>query len=481
VSNREENIETQLLRMEAEIADLERAVSYYRDLADEVASYNVQVDSEVIMLKRNLDEKRLGYQILLALHEIIGSSIDIDSFFASTLELILTTLKMDRVAVLWSISGKPNTFKAKWHLGYSEEEVKTSFAEPFDLKPINEAVKSELLFNRSTRKTEFEQDLCNRLLLPFLVGTRIQNKGKTVGWLIAGREKEALPFYPPLMPENVATFEVMAGFVKATYFNFQLYNNLEKANARLENYNQELEQKVIERTRDIEESRKDLEIEKNKSDELLLNILPADVAEELKENGYYSAKRLDEISILFTDFVDFTKHAESMSPEDLVSDLDDCFRAFDNIITKYGLEKIKTIGDSYMAAGGVIHSEDHEGVRNVILAGMEMQKFVMTEFHSHSRTLKEPFHMRLGINTGPVVAGIVGVKKFQYDIWGDTVNTASRMESNGMVGKVNISLNTYNFVKNLPEFEFEARGKIEVKGKGEIEMYFVSLREGFKL
>lgn len=467
-------LEDELERHKNAMADLERSIGYYRGLADEVASYNVQVDSELIILKRNLEEKKLGYKILLALHEIIGSTIDIEAFFGSTLKLILTTLKMDRVIVLWKEEDSNDTFKARWHLGYSVNEASENLSKPLDFKSNDGHEITHILINRATRKSEFQETLCKNLMLPFMVGTRIEDAGTTVGWLIAGREKEALPFYPPMLPENLATFEVMAGFIKATYFNFQLYNRLEQANARLEEYNQKLEQKVIERTRKIEQSRKELAIEKDKSDALLLNILPADVAEELKENGYYSAKRLDEITILFTDFVDFTKRAENMSPENLVSDLDECFRAFDNIITKYGLEKIKTIGDSYMAAGGVKHSEDHEGVRNVIEAALEMQDFVTNDFKTHSPNFTSAFQMRVGINTGPVVAGIVGIKKFQYDIWGDTVNTASRMESKGAIGKVNISRNTYEFIKDIPSFQFEPRGKIEVKGKGLVEMFFVS-------
>ncbi|MCB9245446.1 MAG: hypothetical protein H6606_03365 [Flavobacteriales bacterium] len=469
-----------LNRYEAQIAELQRAVGYYSKLSDEVASYNVQVDSEVILLKRNLEEKRLGYKILLALHEIIGSSINIENFFSSTLELILTTLNMDRVVVFWKEESQKSVLKPTWFLGYAQDEVNAAFSRPLEKAVFENAGEQGILVNKSTRRNEWQDKLSAYIKLPFFLGTRIVDQGQTVGWLIAGREKEALPFYPPLMPENVETFEVMAGFIKATYFNFRLYNRLEQANARLENYNQELEKKVEERTRDIEQSRQELAREKDKSDELLLNILPYDVAEELKNKGYYSAKRLEEETILFTDFVNFTNYSEMMAPEDLVADLDQCFRVFDGIITKHGLEKIKTIGDSYMAAAAVDQGTEESAALSAILAGIEMQEYVQNDFKSHSAQLKVPFRMRLGINTGPVVAGIVGVKKFQYDIWGDTVNTASRMESYGAIGKVNISAATYEYVKNVPYLKFEARGKIEVKGKGEIEMYFVSVDESLK-
>jgi class 3 adenylate cyclase len=140
---------------------------------------------------------------------------------------------------------------------------------------------------------------------------------------------------------------------------------------------------------------------------------------------------------------------------------------------KYSIEKIKTIGDAYMAAGGLPVPMD-DSVKKTVLAALEMQSFIGMRKAEQDAIGKPAFEMRVGIHTGPVVAGIVGVKKFQYDIWGDTVNTASRIESNGAVGKVNISQKTYELLKDDTDFIFESRGKIEAKGKGEIEMFFVS-------
>ena len=212
-----------------------------------------------------------------------------------------------------------------------------------------------------------------------------------------------------------------------------------------------------------------------RSDELLLNILPEEVAAELKAKGSAEAVHLDQVTVLFTDFKGFTAMSEVVTPQQLVRDLNECFSAFDNITGKYGIEKIKTIGDAYMAAGG-LPTPNTTHAADVIKAALEMRDFI-AEGKVHKIAAGLPFfEVRIGVHTGPVVAGIVGVKKFQYDIWGDTVNTASRMESSGEVGQVNISEATYALVHEHAGrlFTFTPRGKVEAKGKGEIEMYFVA-------
>jgi adenylate cyclase len=222
----------------------------------------------------------------------------------------------------------------------------------------------------------------------------------------------------------------------------------------------------------VRKSRTALGIEKDRSEALLLNILPAEIAEELKEKGSVNAQEFDLASILFTDFKSFTQTAEKMTPQSLVEEINICFKAFDLIAGKYHIEKIKTIGDAYMAAGGIPHP-DENSTKNIVLAGLEMQEFVVKRAIENEQNEIPFFEMRLGIHAGPIVAGIVGVKKFQYDVWGDAVNTASRMESNGMVGKVNISETLYELIKDEECFTFEYRGHIHAKGKGEIKMYFV--------
>jgi adenylate cyclase len=204
---------------------------------------------------------------------------------------------------------------------------------------------------------------------------------------------------------------------------------------------------------------------KKRSDVLLLNILPSEVAKELKKKGHTDAKEFDQVTVLFTDFIGFTELSSKLSASDLVTEIDVCFKAFDHIIGQNKLEKIKTIGDAYMAAGG-LHTPRISEPADVVRAGLEMQAFIFRRKAENEMNGRPSFSMRVGIHTGPVVAGIVGVKKFQYDIWGDTVNTASRMESSGTDGKVNISQSTYELIKDIPEFKVEPRGKLETKGKG---------------
>jgi class 3 adenylate cyclase/predicted metal-dependent HD superfamily phosphohydrolase/tetratricopeptide (TPR) repeat protein len=207
--------------------------------------------------------------------------------------------------------------------------------------------------------------------------------------------------------------------------------------------------------------------EKRKSDELLLNILPAETAEELKRSGTAKARNFDMVSVIFTDFKGFTSISEKLTAEELVSEINEYFIEFDNIIQKYGIEKIKTIGDAYMAVGGLptpkaTHAED------VVRAALEIQEFVKGKKQEKGDAA---FEVRIGINSGPVIAGIVGIKKFAYDIWGDTVNIASRMEACSVNGAINVSATTYELIKD--KFKCIPRGKIDAKGKGEMDMYFV--------
>ena len=229
---------------------------------------------------------------------------------------------------------------------------------------------------------------------------------------------------------------------------------------------------IYSRLRYTKKAKAIIEKEKDRSENLLLNILPADIAAELKEKGRADARDFETVSILFTDFKGFTAASEKLSAQNLVAEINTCFEAFDGLMGKYGIEKIKTIGDAYMAAGGLPVPTD-DSVKNTVLAAMEMQEFISQRKVELDALGKPCFEMRVGIHTGPVVAGIVGVKKFAYDIWGDTVNTASRMESSGEVGRVNISEATYELLKEDSQFTFESRGKVAAKGKGKLAMFFV--------
>ncbi len=204
--------------------------------------------------------------------------------------------------------------------------------------------------------------------------------------------------------------------------------------------------------------------EMKKSDALLLNILPAATAAELKAKGSAEAKQFENVSVLFTYFVNFTGISQQLSPKELVANIHYHFTAFDAIADRYGLEKIKTIGDAYMAVCG-LPADNSQHARQTLLAAFE----IVQHMEEHGKKFK----VRVGIHSGPLVAGIVDARKFQYDIWGDTVNTASRMESNSEAGKVNISASTYALIKDEKDFRFSYRGELEVKGKGMLGMYFV--------
>lgn len=229
-------------------------------------------------------------------------------------------------------------------------------------------------------------------------------------------------------------------------------------------------EELLEKNKIVEEQKTAAEKEKKRSDDLLLNILPEEVAEELKEKGKAEAKHFENVTVLFTDFVNFTKVSETLSPQELVNELHACFKAFDHIMDRYGIEKIKTIGDAYLAVCG-LPIPDAIHAQKVGQAAIDICIFMKER---RQQLGNKTFEIRVGINSGNVVAGIVGVKKFAYDVWGDTVNTAARMEQNSETGKINISSTTYELVKNT--FNCIHRGKIQAKGKGEIDMYFLESR-----
>lgn len=220
----------------------------------------------------------------------------------------------------------------------------------------------------------------------------------------------------------------------------------------------------------LEAKSREIENEKERSEELLLNILPKYIAQELKENAKVQTRRFDECTVLFTDFINFSRISQKLTPEELISALDECFKAFDEIISGHNVEKIKTIGDAYMCAAGVpISNKSH--ATDAVRAAIEMVEFLDKWNAQREADGKERFDARIGIHTGPIIAGVVGVKKFAYDIWGNTVNIAARMESQSQAQKINISQSTYDLIKD--EYDCESRGSMDVKNMKNIEMYFV--------
>jgi len=278
-----------------------------------------------------------------------------------------------------------------------------------------------------------------------ILSTPIIHQGKFIGILYLENNLTTGAF----TQERINLMSLLSGQIATSIENAMLYNSLER--------------KVDERTAELAE-------EKKKSDDLLFNILPLETAEELKRLGRTTPQKFDSVTVLFTDFVGFTSTSSSMSPEEIVSTVDTYFSAFDTIVNKYKVEKIKTIGDAYMCVGGLpIPNSTH--ATDTVLAAIEILAWVNT-YNEERRAANRPeFMIRIGLHSGPVVAGVVGSKKFAYDIWGDTVNTASRMETGSEGGKINISGDTYKLVAHKVNCTY--RGKMPAKNKGDIDMYFV--------
>ena len=260
----------------------------------------------------------------------------------------------------------------------------------------------------------------------------------------------------------------------------QALNQEKERKGLLENKMNFLETEVKERTKEIEIQKQQIEkqqtellSEKQKSEDLLLNILPKDIAEELKESGESKVKQFSSVSILFSDFTNLDSVSQRLNSQELLDELNHCFKAFDNITTKHQIEKIKTISYSYMAVSGLPLENDNHA-KKMIEVALEMCYFITSYQEERKKADKPYFEIKIGINSGEVVAGIVGIKKFAYDIWGDAVNTAARMKARSENGKINVGSTTYELAK--PYFDFSYRGELEIKGKGLAKMYFVETK-----
>ncbi len=298
----------------------------------------------------------------------------------------------------------------------------------------------------AVKDTRFENDpYVQKNKIKSILALPIINQGKLIGILYLENNLTTGAF----TQERIDLLSLLSGQIAVSIDNAILYD--------------QMEQKVRDRTAE-------LETEKKKSDDLLFNILPAETAEELKREGKTKPRKFESVTVMFTDFEDFTKHAEKLTPDELVQEVDECFSAFDEIIDKYGIEKIKTIGDSYMCVGGLSITNNNHTV-DAVRAACDIQQWMQKRMEERTKNQQSFFRIRIGLHTGPVVAGVVGIRKFAFDIWGDTVNTASRMESGSEAGKVNISGSTYAFIKD--DFKCTYRGKIAAKNKGDVDMYFV--------
>ncbi len=291
-----------------------------------------------------------------------------------------------------------------------------------------------ILANGSSASTPFIEHVRSTLQLPFLIYLPIHVERTAIGVLISGRNREQKPYYLPLDQGDVDSLRAIASLISTSVQNVRI--------ADLKGF-----------------------------ERLLLNILPRSIALRLKEGERVIADSLSEVTVLFADLVGFTRFADQVKPEMLVRMLNQIFSSFDELILRFGLEKVKTIGDAYMLVGGAPDPrEDHvEAVAEMALAMRE----VIAQFNKEAG---KELSMRIGIHTGPVVAGVIGSQKYAYDLWGSTVNTASRMESSGMPGRIHVSEATY--LRLQQRYNLEERGLIMVKGIGEIKTYFLLARKG---
>ena len=423
--------------------ELQEQLTYYKRLADELGGTNISYDARISAATTEVRKFKEGLALLNQLQRSIDAKASMQEVFESAMEAINVKLRMDKSVIL--IEDEKDSFTPAYSLGF-EESIREELSNT-KLVLTGQLLNRDdyWLVTKSNPPVAAAEAILNKLNLPFFIAVPVFIHQKRVAILVSGRMKEIRPFFPPLSNVDLELFQTIGAFLSVSATNSGSYHILENL--------------VSERTRE-------LTIEKEKSDTLLLNILPAEVANELKEKGEAEAKLYDHVTVIFTDFVGFTTAAEQLSPQVLVNELHTCFKAFDEIISAHNIEKIKTIGDAFLAVAGLpVPSEDH--AENVIRAAIEIRNFM----EQRLLTTENAFHIRIGIHSGNVVAGIVGMKKFAYDIWGDTVNTAARMEQHSESGKINISGDTYELIRD--KFPCTYRGKISAKNKGNIDMYFV--------
>lgn len=315
---------------------------------------------------------------------------------------------------------------------------------------------------KSSFLTEVEKKIVELFKINSIIIFPLMSSKDVTGILLFTRSENS----KRLKKEEIQSMERFCDQITGAIQNATLMQQVEDSmlTAVREQYQAEIAQ------REAEEAKKIAFAEKEKSESLLLNILPSKIAQELKSHSEVEPVFYPSVTVLFTDFKGFTKLAENMTPQELVKELDGCFTQFDEICKRYNFEKLKTIGDSYMCAGG-IPEQNKTHIIDACLTAIEIQSF-MIQMREIKQILNLPFwELRLGIHTGPVVAGVVGKHKFAYDMWGDTVNIASRMESSGSVGEINVSQPVYEFAKYF--FDFEPRGKLKAKNKEDMEMYYL--------
>jgi len=393
----------------------------------------------------------IDFEAVLKSSRVISGEIVLEKLLSNLLNILIENVGGQR-GFLILVDNNTLTIESKKEYNSDSTEI----IESYPLERSNELSKmivyyvwqtgESILIDDALLSTQFQRDeYLTKNEVRSVLCVPIINHGDTVAIMYVENNSAACVF----TKERLHLTEILTSQAAISIENAKLYNTLE--------------QKVLDRTEQLNE-------EKKKSDNLLKNILPSEIITELHENGVVNAKLFEQATVLFSDFKDFTKICQLLSPTELVELIDLYFSSFDDIMTKYKIEKIKTVGDAYLAAGGLpIPSKGDP--KTVVKAAIEMMDVVNKIRDEHKEIGKQFFEIRIGIHTGPVIAGIVGKSKFAYDIWGDSVNIAARMEQNGEPGKINVSGSTHSLIKD--EYSCLHRGKIQAKNKGEIDMYFV--------
>jgi len=399
----------------------------------------------------NISQQARNLNVLVDSARSIMAEMSLDSLLDLIIQDVTYVMNADR-ATLFLVDNERHELFSRVALG-SKEEIRIEYGAGIAGYVAESRQTVNIRDAYSDSRFSPENDLKSGYRTKSILCMPVYSSTKEIIGVIQVLNKKYTDHFTEKDEALLGAYASLAGISLA---NAQAYDELQKER-------DSLEVRVKERTKDLASALQ-------KSDQLLLNILPAEVAEELKEKGEVTPVHFDHVTIMFTDFKDFTRIVEDMSPQKLIKELDGYFTQFDKTIERFYLEKLKTIGDSYMCAGGI----PRKGVTHpyeACLAALEIQSFM-----NHMKQVKEKmsdsfWELRIGIHTGPVMAGVVGEKKFAYDVWGDTVNIASRMEVSGTPGNINISHNTYECVKDV--FECEFRGEVDAKNKGKIKMYYL--------
>ena len=428
--------------------EAQKQINYYKERLKTLSSSLMSLEYANANLSKDVLQMSEGLSVISEL-QLWNTESQMEVLLDLLAEKINVRLKMDVTLMLMPVKDDASEYVPHYIKSYADYNKERALNVRLVIPEAFYQSSVPLIANDDSHSDPMVVALRNAFQLDHFILCPVMHDSKVIMYIFTGRRKQLLQSGKGILTYHQNILEAIGGVISA------VQNQIDR--------NVILEKLVDKRT---EELRKEKEV----SESLLLNILPYETTQELKANGYVKAKEYNTVTVLFTDFVGFTVLSSGHSPQELVTEIDHYYRAFDNITQKYGIEKIKTIGDSYMCAAGLPVEKETHAV-DAVLAAFEIRNFVEKVKEERIKDRKPFFEIRIGLNSGPVIAGIVGIKKFSYDIWGDTVNVASRMESSSMPGKINISHSTYELVKD--EFECTYRGKLNAKNKGHIDMYFV--------